>query len=188
MGSNYGFSYNTTSQSSFYFFLFSDWYFSSLAVRNLTPIILAVLTYLINPPVCNQHPVTASVATITPHLLTLPVFQHPAGTSPLRGVSFSLCSGSDTMGWAAILHGCPFYTAEALTPFHKPYPPLTPPGLPLADHPCGSPSTNPSKPLLHFILIRLQLTPNWCYLQFAATFWSKCYTLFFWDALFSFSQ
>ena len=123
MGSNYGFSYTTTSQSSFYVFLFSDWYFSSLAVRSLTPIILAVLTYLINPPVCNQPPITASVATITPRLLTLPVFQHPAGTSPLRWVHFSLCSGSDTMHWAAVVHGCPFYIAEALTPFNRPYPP-----------------------------------------------------------------
>lgn len=134
------------------------WVLSNIKIDSLCSIYHKIL---INPPVCNQPPVTASVAAITPHLLTLPVFQHPAGTSPLRGVPFSLCSGSDTIHWAAILHRCPFYIAEALTPFHKPYPPLTPPGLPLEDHPCGSPSINPSKPLLHFILIRLKWLKWW---------------------------
>ena len=100
MGSNYGFSYKTASLSSFCSSLFSYSYFSSLAVRNLTSIILVLLTYLINPPASKYSPVTASVATIIP--LPCQYFNTLLGHQLLGG-----CPSHSAMVLIHVLGSCP---------------------------------------------------------------------------------
>ena len=100
MGSNYGFSYKTASLSSFCSSLFSYSYFSSLAVRNLTSIILVLLTYLINPPASKYSPVTASVATIIP--LPCQYFNTLLGHQLLGG-----CPSPSAMVLIHVLGSCP---------------------------------------------------------------------------------
>lgn len=96
--------------------------------------LLCLLIWSISP--CNVTSLQSppSVATISPPLLTLPVFQHPVRTSPLRWMPSSLCSVSDTTHWAAVLHRH-LFIAAALTPCNRP--------LPVPPHPTWAPSGRP---------------------------------------------
>lgn len=85
---------------SFYFYILVVLFTGN---KKFNSLILAMFTYLISLNITNLQ-LPPSVATITPPLLMLSVFQHPAGTFPLRWMPSSFCSGSDTMHWAAILH------------------------------------------------------------------------------------
>lgn len=59
---------------------------ASLTPRNLAPVFLNIVTYLLNPPVCNQSPILASASSPYTDVLLCPlVLWYVHQSSPCRG-------------------------------------------------------------------------------------------------------